>query len=170
MNRYTIITGVAIAVIAMPFIYSGLNIYAADQLQYRWDSTENFSFFVMSNGGHMEFCNTSPVWTYINNFQVDLFYDMNNLGTFMVDFVSIEPSSTTTRHGSFQSDEFISAQHVFMTIDYEFDGGDIRLDPTKMYVMVTTNTPILGLIPYTTSTQYTGFGFDGIMNGDNFEC
>ena len=170
MNKHKIITGVAIVVIVIPFAYSGLNIYAAEQLQYRWSDAEKFSFFAMSNSGDIEFCNPIPVWADIKNFQVDLFYDTKNLGTFSVDSISVNPSSSTLQYGGFVSDVFVAAQHVFMTIDFEFDGGDIRLDPTKMYVLVTMNTPILGVIPYTTSMQYTGFEFDGIMNGDVFDC
>ncbi len=170
MNKHTIITGIAIVVIAAPFVYSGLNIYAAEQLQYRWNDSKEFSFFAMSNGGDVIFCNPTQVWAAIKNFRVDLFYDSNSLGTFNVDSISTDPSSSTTQHGRFVSDEFIMSQHVFMTLDFQFDGGDIRLDPTKMYVIVTTDTPILGFIPYTASSQYTGYDFDEIMNGGDFEC
>ncbi|MCY4490208.1 MAG: thr operon leader peptide [Thaumarchaeota archaeon] len=170
MNKHTVISIVAIIVIIIPFLYSGMNIYAAEQLQYRWGDVERFSFFAMSNSGYVEFCNPTPIWADIKNFQVDLFYDTNNLGTFVVDSVSTNPSSSTLLYGSFRSDVFVESQHVFMTLDFEFDDGDIRLDPTKMYALVTISTPILGIIPYTTSTQYAGFDFDGVMNGDMFDC
>ena len=170
MNKHTAITCIAIMVIIAPFAYSGMNIYAAEHLQYRWSDTEKFSFFVMSNGGDVVFCNPTPVWADIKGFQVDLFYGAENLGTLDMDSISLEPSLSALQYGNFVSDKFVEAQHVFMTLDYEFDGGDIRLDPTKMYVLVTINTPILGLIPYTTTAQYTGFDFDGMMKGDGFEC
>ena len=170
MNKHHIITGVAMIVIAAPFVYSGLNIYAVEQMQYRWNNVEEFSFFVMSNNGMMEFCNTTPFWVDIKTFQVELFYDVNSLGTFSLDSVSMNPSSSTIQYGKFVSDKFVAAQHVFMTLDFEFDGGDIRLNPTKSYVLVTTNTPIMGFIPYVTSSQYTGFDFDSIMKGDSFDC
>lgn len=170
MNRHTVITGIAITVIVIPFVYSGLNIYAVEQIQYRWSVTEKFNFFAMSNGGNVEFCNTSPMWAHIKDLQIDLFYDMNNLGTFNVDTINVDPMSSTIQHGRFVSDGFVEAQHLFMTLDYEFDGGDIRLDPTRMSVLVTMNTPILGLFPYDINSQYAGFDFDGIMKGDNFEC
>lgn len=170
MNKYTVITAIAIAVIVAPFVYSGLNIYAAEQLQYRWANTEEFDFFSMSNSGDVEFCNLMPVWVDIKDFQVDLFYGVKNLGSLYVNSIRVDPVSSTLQYGSFVSDRFVEAQHVFMVLDHEFDSGDIRLDPTKMYVQVTMNTPILGLIPYTASTQYAGFDFDKMMNGDGFEC
>lgn len=170
MNKHKVITVIAAVIIVTPFAYSGLNIYAAEQLQYRWGNAEKFSFFAMSNSGDIELCNPTPLWADIKNFQVNLFYDTKNLGTFNVDSIRVNPTSSSLQYGGFISDVFVEAQHVFMTIDFEFDGGDIRLDPTKMYVLVTTNTPVLGFIPYTTSSQYTGFDFDGIMKGDNFAC
>ncbi len=170
MNKHTVITCIAIVVMAVPFAYSGMNIYAAEQLQYRWGDAEGFSFFAMSNSGYVEFCNPTPLWADLRSFQADLFYDADILGTFVVDGVGLEPSSSALQYGGFRSDEFITVQSIFMTLDYEFDGGDVRLDPTKMYVLVTVSTPVLGFIPYATSSQYTGFGFDGMMRGDGFRC
>ena len=48
MNRYSAITLVAIIIIIIPFVYSGLNIIGANQLEYRWNNNvEGFSFFEM---------------------------------------------------------------------------------------------------------------------------
>lgn len=170
MNKHTVITSIAIAIIIIPFAYSGLNIYAVEQVQYKWADAKKFNFFAMSNNGMVEFCNPNLTWTHIKDFQIDLFYDVKNLGTFKVTQINAEPTSSTLEYGKFISDSFVEVQHVFMTLDHEFDDGNSRLDPTKMYVQVTMNTPILGLIPYATSSQYTGFDFDMIMKGDGYEC
>ena len=45
MNKYSAITFVAIIAIIIPFAYSGLNIIGANQLEYNWNSVEEFSFF-----------------------------------------------------------------------------------------------------------------------------
>ena len=170
MNRHTVITSIATVAIIAPFAYSALNIYAAGQLQYQWSEPEVFSYFVMSNSGSVEFCNPTMAWADIKSFEVGIYYDVNELGTFKSGPVSMGPSSSATSHGTFVSDEFVSVQHVFMTLDFEFDGGDIRMDPTKMHILVTAETPILGFIPYATSSQFTGFDFDKIMRGDGFGC
>lgn len=170
MNRHAVITGIAIAAILASVAYSGLNVYAADQLGYRWAGSGDFSFFAMSNGGNVEFCNPTPVWADIASFRIDLFLDTKNLGTFHADAIHLNPSSTVLQRGGFVSDGFVEAQHVFMTLDFEFDSGDVRLDPDRMRVLVTTSTPILGLIPYSSSSQYAGIDFASVMNGDGFQC
>jgi hypothetical protein len=57
-----------------------------------------------------------------------------------------------------------------MTFDFEFNGGNIRLDPNQFIIVVSANTPILGLIPYTTTTQISGFEFDQLMNAEDLTC
>jgi hypothetical protein len=39
-----------------------------------------------------------------------------------------------------------------------------------MFVIVNIDTPIIGVIPYSTTTQYTGFDFDKIMKVKDFDC
>ena len=63
MNKYSIITAIAIIVIIIPFAFAGMNIIGSQQLEYRWHSPGIFSFFTISNHGEMEFCNTLPFWT-----------------------------------------------------------------------------------------------------------
>lgn len=169
MNKYSKITLVAIIVIIIPFVYSVLNIIAAEQLQFKW-SKDKFSFFELSNGGDVEFCNTMPYWTSLNKFEIITFYDMKQNGIFTVYPLTINPSSTAIQKGVFSSQEFTAAQYVFMNLDFEFDGGDIRIDPNKLYVTVNINTPIIGIIPYTTTLQYSGFEFSNLMNNEKLSC
>jgi hypothetical protein len=62
------------------------------------------------------------------------------------------------------------AQHIFMTFDFEFNGGNIRLDPNQFIIVINADTPILGMIPYTTTIQMSGFEFDSIMNSEDLSC
>jgi hypothetical protein len=169
MNRYSKITLVAIIVIIIPFAYSILNIFAADQLQFRW-SEGKFSFFELSNSGDVEFCNTMPYWMSFKKFEIITFYDMKQNGIFTVYPLTINPASTAVQKGVFTSEEFTAAQYLFMNLDFEFDGGDIRIDPNKLYVMVNISTPIIGIIPYTTTLQYSGFEFSNLMNNEKLSC
>jgi len=170
MNKHTIITLIAIAVIVAPFVYSGLNIYAAEQLKFRWSEPEKFNYFSMSNDGKMEFCNPLPYNVNFKNFQITTLYDSHNRGVFIVDSLSITPSASVIRNGTFSTDEYNVAKQLFMQMDFEFDGGDISIDPNKMFVLVNINTPIIGVIPYSTTTEYTGFNFDKIMKDRDFDC
>ena len=72
--------------------------------------------------------------------------------------------------GSFSTEEFQSTQHMFMTLDYEFDGGAIRVDPNKFIVLVTIQTPIMGIIPYSNTIQMSGFELDQIMKNKELSC
>lgn len=170
MNIHSVITVVAIAVIVSPFAYSGLSIFGAQQLEHRWHSPGQFSFFTMSNHGEIEFCNTLPFWTSFQSFEVKTFYDAKHVGSFAVNSATINPSSSQVQKGVFSSDQISAAQHMFMTLDYEFDGGDIRLDPNKLVVVTETSMPILGIIPYSSTSQISGFEFDKMMNVEDLSC
>ncbi len=140
------------------------------QLEYRWDNPGRFSFFTMSNHGNVEFCNAMPFWISFEKLQVTTYYDATDIGSFSVDSLTINPFSSTVQKGLFSSEELSAAQHIFMTLDFEFDGGDIRLDPNKFIVVIRADTPIIGVIPYSTTTQITGFDFDQIMNSEDLTC
>ena len=170
MNKYSIITIVAISVIVIPFAYSALNIYAADQLQFRWNDQGKFSLFELTNGGNVKFCNTLPYGVNFQKFEIITFYDLKNKGVFTIQPFTVDPSSYSIQRGIFYSDGFMEAQHLFMQLDFEFGGGPIRIDPNKMYVLVNIYTPIIGIIPYHTTMQYSGFDFSNMMNDKNFEC
>ena len=170
MNKHTIITIVAIIVIVIPFAYSGASIFGTQQLEYRWYSPGQFSFFALSNSGEMEFCNTLPFWTSFQKFEIATFYAGAHLGSYIVKPLTINPLSVETQEGIFTSDKLTTAQHNFMTLDFEFDGGDIRLDPNKFITVIQTDTPIIGIIPYSSTTQMSGFDLDQIMNAEDLSC
>ncbi len=170
MNKHSIITGIAIIVIIIPFLVSGLNILGSQTLEYRWNGPGTFSFFGMSNHGEIEFCNTIPFWTSFQKFEIGAFYDSKHIGSFVVKPLTINPLSSQVQEGIFSSEELAASQQVFMTLDFEFDGGDIRLDPNKFIILIQTDTPIIGIIPYSITTQISGFDFDKMMKSENLSC
>jgi len=170
MNKYSAITFVAIIIIIIPFAYSGLNIIGANQLEYNWNSGDEFSFFEMSNNGEIEFCNPMPFPTSFQEFKIISFYDAKNIGEFKINSSMIESQSSSIQAGSFSTEEFQSTQHMFMTLDYEFNGGAVRIDPNKFIVLVTIQTPIMGIIPYSNTVQMSGFELDQIMKNKELSC
>ena len=170
MNKYSTITLVAIIIIIIPFAYSGLNIIGANQLEYKWNDSEGFSFFAMSNNGNIEFCNSMPFSTSFEKFQITSFYDRKNIGVYEIESTTIEPQASIVKKGNFSTEEFQSTQHMFMTLDYEFDGGAIRVDPNKFIVLVNIQTPIAGIIPYSHTSQITGFELDQTMKNQKLSC
>ena len=170
MNKYSIITAIAIIIIVIPFAYSGLSIVGAQQLEYRWDNPGEFSFFTMLNQGEVEFCNTMPFWTNFQKFEISTFYQSKHLGSFIVQPLTINPFSSAVQEGIFSTEERSESQHIFMTFDFEFNGGNIRLDPNQFIILISTDTPILGIIPYSSTTQILGFDFDKMMNAEDLSC
>ena len=170
MNKHSIITIIAIIVIVIPFAHSGLSIVGVQQLEYRWDSPGEFTFFTMLNQGEIEFCNAMPFWTSFQKFEIASFYQSEQLGSFTVQPLTINPYSSVVEEGIFSSEEISEAQHIFMTFDFMFNGGNIRLDPNQFIILITTHTPILGIIPYSSTTQISGFEFDKMMNAEDLLC
>lgn len=170
MNKHSIITIIAIIVIILPFAHSGLSIIGMQNLEYKWDNPGQFSFFTMSNHGEMELCNSMPFWTSFEKLEIASYYEENYLGSFSINPSTINPMSSTVQEGMFYSEKLSAAQHTFMALDFEFDGGDIRLDPNQFIVIVHADMPILGIIPYSSTTQMSGFDFDRMMNAEDLTC
>ena len=170
MNKYSAITIIAILIIIAPFAYSGLNIIGAEQLQYKWNDSEEFSFFTMMNNGNIELCNPMPFSISFEELQIGSFYNAKNIGTYEIMATTIEPQSSVITNGDFFTEEYQSTQRLFLTLDYEFDGGEIRVDPNKFIVIVSIHTPIAGIIPYSQDLQISGFELDQIMKNQELTC
>ena len=170
MNKYSAITIIAILIIIAPFAYSGLNIVGAEQLQYKWNDSEEFSFFTMMNNGNIELCNPMPFSISFDKLQIGSFYNAKNIGTYEIMATTIEPQSSVITNGNFFTEEYQSTQRLFLTLDYEFDGGEIRVDPNKFIVIVSIHPPIAGIIPYSHDLQISGFELDQIMKNQELSC
>lgn len=170
MDKHTAITVAAAVVIAVPFAISGANIAGADQTQYRWDSPGMFSYFKMSTDGSLEFCNTLPFWTSFEKFDIILHYHGEHLGTYSMGPLTMEPLSSSVHKGVFKSEQIASAHSVFMTIDFGINNGEMRIDPEQFTVKTKVATPILGLIPYHTTSEMSGIEFNDIMRADDLYC
>ena len=169
MNKHSLITIIAIIAIIIPFVYSGMNLYAAEQLKYKWSQPDEFGFFDVLNEGIIELCNTVPYPANLKNFQITIWYEGKNKGVYHIDNITIDGSQSKVEKGKFSSDEFLESQHLFMTMDFQFDGGDMRVDPSKLFVIVSIDTPIIGIIPHTFEQEFSGFAFDQMMQED-FKC
>ena len=170
MNKYSAITIIAILIIIAPFAYSGLNIIGAEQLQYKWNDSEEFSFFTMMNNGSIELCNPMPFSISFDKLQIGSFYNAKNIGTYEIMATTVEPQSSIITNGDFFTEEYQSTQRLFLTLDYEFDGGEIRVDPNKFIVIVSIHTSIAGIIPYSHDLQISGFELDQIMKNKELSC
>lgn len=170
MDKHKIVTVIAIIAIIVPFAYSAMNIYSAEQLKYRWSPPEKFNYFELSNNGSVELCNSSPLPANFKSIQISPYYNGKIQGTLNIENISIEGEHSKIQKGKFVTDQFLETQQLFMEMDYQFDGGEVKVDPRKMQVVVSINTPIIGVIPYTSIHQFGGLDFDKMMNEKSFEC
>ena len=171
MNRYSVVTVVAIIVIVSPFAVSAINVVGVQQTDYRWNSAETFSFFKLSTGGELEFCNRLPFFVNFQNFDVTMYYKEKELGTYSTGPLALDPYSSSVRDGVFRSSDRTAAHNIFMTFDFGVAGGEaMRINPADFIVETKADTPIIGLIPYSTTTSMGGLEFDQIMRADDPYC
>ena len=111
-----------------------------------------------------------PYPTNFQKFQIGSFYDAKSIGTFEIDSTTVDSQSSIMKKGVFLTDDFQSTQHMFMTLDYEFDGGEVRVDPNKFIVVVSIHTPIAGIIPYSHNIQISGFELDQTLKNQELSC
>lgn len=143
-----------------------MNIYAANQIQIKWNE-EFFSFFEMSNNGVIKVCNPFPVPTSVSQIRITVIYEDDSKGTYMVPSSYIVPG-VNLLEGTFSAEQFSATQFTLMQFDAQFNGvSEVRLDPNALFVIVAIDTPIMGIIPYTTSIKYGGFDFYNMMNDKN---
>ncbi|HET6517643.1 MAG TPA: thr operon leader peptide [Nitrosopumilaceae archaeon] len=172
MNKHTVIVIIASIVIAGTLGYSLWNVFAIYNLQIASAEEGKFAYFDLMNNGKISMCNSLPFYVNIDKFEIVIFYDDEQKGTVTATHETIPPQSSTIIEGEFRSDFFVDAQYLFLHLDGEFSGDQpIRIDPTKMFVVTNVDSPIIGVIPYTISQQYTGFDFYNMMKDrTDFSC
>ena len=172
MNKHTVIVIIASIVIAGTIGYSLWNIFAIYNIQIASAEEGKFTYFDLMYNEKISMCNTLPFYVNIDKFEIVIFYDNENKGTFTANPVTISPQSSEIIEGEFRSEFFVDSQYLFLHLDGEFSGNQpIRIDPTKMFVLTNIDSPIIGIIPYTVSQQYTGFDFYNMMKDrTDFSC
>ena len=172
VNKHSIIVIIASIVIVGTFTYSLVNALSLENIEFRWHQKGSFDFITMMHGGKIQLCNTAELPVSVNGINMDLYFDNQKLGTYLVEPVAIKGNSMVEVNGRSDMKEK-STQIMLLFMDTEFSGTDIaRVDSNRMYVQVNYNTSILGFIPFTVSNAYSGYEFHQTMNdADNsFAC
>jgi len=173
MDRHAIIVIIASFVIAAPSVFAGWNIYAVEQIQLVGFEQEQFSYFDIINDGGISICNPLPFYVTFNKIDVTMMLDQTSKGTFSIQNVVLPPSDVTDFEGIFRSENFQEAQYLALHFDGMFGSGlPVRIDPSKFAVVTETHVPIMGMIPYSVTKQYSGWDFWNMMNTENgeFRC
>jgi hypothetical protein len=167
MNKYSIITAVAIIVIIIPVLYGVWSIFSVEQIQLRTPN-EEFSYFEMASNEEIQICNPMPFFVSFNAIRIETFYTEDVKGVFEIGPTTLEPNTSQISELNFLSDNFSESQYLFMHMDGQFDGEvPVRLNPNKMVVNTTFETRIIGVIPYQTTLSQSGFDFTNMMNKDS---
>ena len=173
MNKHTAIVIIASFVIATPFVFAAMNIYAAEQVQFAGIEQERFNYFDMIYDREIKVCNPNPFYVVVDKINIIMIFDQRDKGVFSIQKTTLSPLSTTTLEGKFSSETFEEAQYLAMHFDGMFSGtAPLRIDPNRFDIVMEISTPIIGIIPYSITQQYSGLDFWNMMNGKNgqFSC
>ncbi len=173
MNKHTAIVIIASFVIATPFVFAAMNIYAAEQVQFAGIEQERFNYFDMIYDREIKVCNPNPFYVVVDKINIIMIFDQRDKGVFSIQKTTLSPLSTTTLEGKFSSETFEEAQYLSMHFDVMFSGAlPIRIDPNRFDIVTEISTPIMGMIPYSITQQYSGLDFWNMMNDKDgqFSC
>jgi hypothetical protein len=167
MNKYSVITAIAIIVIIIPILYGVWGIYSVEKLQIGTPDSK-FSYFDMSNYEKIEICNPLPFFVSFNGLKIEFYYQNDIKGVFEIGPTTISPNTSEILDVDFSSENFAEAQYLFMHMDGQF-GGELpmRLDPSKMVMVTSFETRIIGVIPYQNTFTQSGFDFTNMMNEES---
>jgi len=170
MNKHTAIVIIASFIIAGPFVFAAWNIYAVQQVQFVGTEEKRFLYFDMINYGEINLCNPNPFYVVFDKMDIKMIFEQRDKGLLSIQGTTLPPSSVTTLEGKFTSETFEEAQYLSMHFDLMFGGSaPIRIDPSKFAIATETHTPIMGIIPYSITQQYSGLDFWNMLNGENSE-
>jgi len=165
MNKHTAIVVIASFIIAGPFVFAAWNIYAVQQIQFVGTQEKKFNYFDMINDGEINVCNPNPFYVVFDKMYIIMIFEQKDKGLFSIQGTTLPPASVTTLEGKFSSETFQEAQYLSMHFDGMFSGSAaIRIDPNKFAITTETHTPIMGIVPYSITQQYSGLDFWNMMN------
>lgn len=171
LKKETIVAIISSVVIVSTVAYSGLNVYAADNLKFRWNPDETFSFFALSKG-QLEVCNSFPFPVTIRGYDVELTYDVTKLGTFSTGSITISPLSSLLVNGKLETESEIGLTYL-LYLDSKLSGANVaRINVDNLNVVTNIQTSFLGVIPYSITKEYSGYEFADLMNtkDNDFGC
>lgn len=173
MDKHTAIVIIASIAIVIPFSYSVWNIYALEHIQIRGTNDGGFRFFDMINSGDIKICNSMPFFVNFHKLTIFTFFNEENKGGYSTTANTLYPLTSKIINGTFSSETFSEAQYLALHFDGMFSGSiPDRIDPRQLKIIIQIEAPIIGVIPYTISKQFSGLFFWESLNGEigEFNC
>ena len=167
MNKEKIVAIISSVAIVVTIVYSGLNLYAVDNLKFRWH-TKDFKLFSMTGDSQLEACNTLYFPATFRKYDIEMSYQSNKLGIYSALGTTLAPSSSSILNGKFTAGDFGEALVYLMYLDTEMSGNNIaRIDARQLQVLTRLDTSFLGVIPFSITKEYSGFDFVKMMNQED---
>ncbi|KER05449.1 hypothetical protein AAA799E16_01908 [Marine Group I thaumarchaeote SCGC AAA799-E16] len=172
MNKHSLIVIISSIVIIGVVGNSVWNIYAVEQLQLSGKDGIFRYYEGMVGQDKIITCNPLFLTTSFNQLYITVFFEGKVKGIFSIDGTSIPPKSSQILDAEFSSESFAEIQYYFLHFDGMFSGtAPIRIDAKKLAIETEFQTPILGIIPFSVTNQYTGIDFWNMLNEDkNSKC
>ncbi|HSA97843.1 MAG TPA: hypothetical protein VLF17_02060 [Candidatus Nitrosotenuis sp.] len=162
-SKHTIIVIISIIVIASSLGYSSLNLVSANGLKFKWATKFDYSSILY--GGRLEACNDSNYSASFAKYEFTIFYDSRPLGKFTSSGAIVPPHSGVAVPGKFAADDRQVAQIFSSLLDADTRGTDVgSVDANKMQVSATLHYAIMGMVPLSTTHEYSGPEFLEMMN------
>ena len=169
MDKNTKIVIIASIVIVASIGYSVFSAVSLGELEVKWNERGSFDYMTMLNGGVIEVCNPSDIQLGFNSLGIVALYQENEVGRFDTEGAVVQPNSAIEILGKGETTS-LAGQIMSMYLDTEISGTEvIRIDSEDMSIVTSIDTVLLGVIPYSVSSTYTGQEFYKIMNGQTEE-
>ena len=174
-NTAKIVIGIGIG-IAVILMYSGLNLYAVSNLQFRGNSSDfNLSKFDLADTSmdvKLEACNPTFFPASFNNLKVDFTYKSTSFGTFTVYGKTISPQSSSIVDGRLKMNALAVGGLFLEFLKANISGTKPNVDPNELHYVTNLDAPILGFIPFSISKSYSPTEFWNMISGQtgNYSC
>ena len=158
--------GIGIPVVLILLVL-GLNVFAINNLQFRGYSMESLDIVDMSADAKFEVCNPTFFPASFDTLKIDVDYKSTNFGTFTVWGKIIPPQSPTVVDSRVNINGQAVLQLFVAAMGSAFGGQEMDFDPEQIRFITTLDAPILGVIPFSVSQNYSTDEFQKMMQGDN---
>lgn len=164
--RKSAVIGLGIGIpVVLILIILGLNMFAISNLQFRGQSIESLDIVDMSADTKFEICNPTFFPASFEKLEIAMNYKSTNFGTFTMWGKTIQPQSPILVDGRVNVNGQAVMQLLLAGFSSAFGGQQVDFDPTKMKYVANLNAPILGMIPFSVSQEYSSDEFVEMIQG-----
>ena len=160
-------TGIGVAVVLIIAGFFGNN-YALENMQFKVKSVSGFDFGSLTSQVELEACNPTAFPAGFDRFDAIVYYRGGEFARITVKGGSVMPYQASLYDGSLK----LSAQTVngiVIALADAVSGKDSPYDENEITVKMTTESKILGLMPYSATREFSFAQFQQFMDTQSAE-